>query len=124
MATYFKKVHRAAAAASHRAGLGCLVEKKYHMKRLGTSLRGQSRVSQRRLGRLSPGPSEVRSARLFAAPDTAAVVVDDGKSKRLTAEPREQQQKNDPNTISGSDSHKILCFLLHERDFFVLEKSI
>ena len=37
--------------------------KKYHVKRLGTSLRGQSRISQRRLGCLSPGPSEVHSAR-------------------------------------------------------------
>ena len=32
------------------------------MKRLGTSLRGQTRVSQRRLGCLSPGPSEVHPA--------------------------------------------------------------
>ena len=33
------------------------------MKRLGTSLCGQTRVSERRLGCLSPGPSEVHSAR-------------------------------------------------------------
>ena len=57
-----------AASSSHRAGLGC------HVKRLGTSLRGQT-VSQRRLECLSPGPSEVHLARLFAAPDTATVVV-------------------------------------------------
>ena len=37
--------------------------KKYHVKRLGTSLRGQTKGSQRRLRYLSPGPSEVPSAR-------------------------------------------------------------
>ena len=37
----YESAHRAAA---HRAGLGCFVEKKYHVKRLGTSLRGQTRV--------------------------------------------------------------------------------
>ena len=46
------------------------------MKRRGKSLRGQTRVSQRRLGGcLSPGPSEVQPARLFAAPDIAVVDV-------------------------------------------------
>ena len=34
----------AAAAACHSVGLGCLVEK-YHVKRLGTALPGQTRVS-------------------------------------------------------------------------------
>ena len=31
-------------SSSSRAGLGCFVEKKYHVKRLETSLRGQTRV--------------------------------------------------------------------------------
>ena len=31
-------------SSSSRAGLGCFVEKKYHVKRLGMSLRGQTRV--------------------------------------------------------------------------------
>ena len=31
-------------SSSSRAGLGCFVEKKYHVKRLGTSLRGQTRA--------------------------------------------------------------------------------
>ena len=31
-------------SSSSRAGLGCFVEQKYHVKRLGTSLRGQTRV--------------------------------------------------------------------------------
>ena len=51
---------------------------KYRVKRLGTSLRGQARVSQRRLGCLSPRPSEVHSARLFAAAGIGVVVVDVG----------------------------------------------
>ena len=38
------------------------------------ALHGQTRGNQHSLGRLSPGPSEVHSARLCAAPDTAAVV--------------------------------------------------
>ena len=42
----YESTHNAA-AAGHRAGLGCLVEKKYH--RLGTSRRGQTGVSQRGL---------------------------------------------------------------------------
>ena len=46
----------------HRHGLGCLIEK-YQVKRLRTPLRGQIRVSQRRLECLSPVPSEVHSAR-------------------------------------------------------------
>ena len=50
-----------------------LGSKKCHVKRRGTSLRGQTRVSRRRLGYLSPGPSEVHSVRLFAAPDIAVV---------------------------------------------------
>ena len=40
VATYHTRVHTAAA----RSGLGSFVEKKYHVKRLGTSLRGQTRV--------------------------------------------------------------------------------
>ena len=36
---------------------------KHHVKRLGTPLRGQTRVSQRRLRCLSPAPSEMHSAR-------------------------------------------------------------
>ena len=48
--------------------------KKCYVKRLGTSLHGQTRVSQRRLGCSSPGPSEVHS--LGAAPDIAVVDVD------------------------------------------------
>ena len=53
----------AAVVGHRRGGLGCLVEKKYHVKRLGTALRGQTRVSQRKVGCLSPGPSEAHSAR-------------------------------------------------------------
>ena len=65
--SWLRVIREYAASSSHRAGLGCQV------KRLGTSLRGQT-VSQDRLERLSPGPSDVISARLFAAPDTAAAV--------------------------------------------------
>ena len=73
VATCHSRVHtQQQAAVSHRAGLGCLVEKNtdFCIKRLGTSLLGQ-----RRLECPSLGPSEVRSARLFAVPDTAAVDV-------------------------------------------------
>ena len=49
---------------------------KNHVNRLGTSLRGQTRVNQRRLGCSRPGLSEMHSARLVVAPDTAAVVID------------------------------------------------
>ena len=45
------------------------------MKRRVTSLRGQTRISQRRLRSLGPEPSEVHSARLFATPDIAVVVI-------------------------------------------------
>ena len=45
------------------------------MKRLGTFFPGQTRVSQHKLRCLSPEPSEVYSARLFAAPDTGVVDV-------------------------------------------------
>ena len=45
-----------------RGGLGCLVEK-YQVKRLRKPLRGQVKVSQHRLGCLSPWPNEVHSAR-------------------------------------------------------------
>ena len=58
------------ATVSHRAGLGCVVKE---MTR--KALRGQTKDCQRRVGRLSPGPSEVHLARLFAAPDTAVVGV-------------------------------------------------
>ena len=44
------------------------------MNRLGTSLRGQTRASQRTLGCSSPALCEVHSARVFVALDTAAVV--------------------------------------------------
>ena len=70
-----------------------LGSKTYHVKRLGTSFRGQTRVSQRRLGCLRPGPSEVRSARLFAAPVIAAVVgvgLNFLSPKSTTAESHEQ----------------------------------
>ena len=65
--------------------------KKYHVKGLGTSLRGQTRVSQRRLVCLSPGPNVVHSAR---ARHTA--VVDAGLkflSKNLTAESHQRTNK-------------------------------
>ena len=96
--------------------LGC---NKYHVKRLDTSLRCQTRVSQRRLGCLSAGPSEVHSARLFAAPDTA--VVDVGfkflspKTKLLN---HTSKQANDPSTICVSDFAQNACFDLRERDLF------
>ena len=63
------------AAVTHRAGLGCLVEK-YYVKRLGTFffVRGQTRVSHRRLGCLGPVLAEVHSARLFATPGIAAAI--------------------------------------------------
>ena len=60
VAPLYESTHK---TAGHRAGIGCLVEKKYHVKRVGTSLRGQTRVSERRLGCLSSGPSELHSAR-------------------------------------------------------------
>ena len=72
------------------------------MKRLRTSLRDQTRVSQRRLGCLIPGPSEVHIARLFAVPDTAAVVdvgLKFSDSKDLAAGSHEQTNKNHPNTM-------------------------
>ena len=64
------------------------------MKRLGTSLRGQSIVSEHRLGCLSPEPNEVQSA-LGAAPDIA--VVDVGLNflspKNPTADSHEQKNE-------------------------------
>ena len=65
--------------------------KKNGVKRLGTSLHDQT-GSQRRLGCLRPGPSEVHSTRLFAAPDTA---VADFGFKFLS-----------PNTTYTCESHK------------------
>ena len=65
---WLRIIREYAASSSHRTGLGC------HVKRLGTSLRGRT-GSQGRVGRLSPGPSDVHSVCLFAAPDTAVVDV-------------------------------------------------
>ena len=71
--------------------LGCLVEKNTtYMKRLGTSLRGQTRVSQRRLGCLIPGPSEVHSARRQSS---SRRWFDFSMSKNQTAESHEQTNK-------------------------------
>ena len=55
-------------------------------------LRGQTRVSQRRLGCLSAGPSEVRSTRLLSD-DTAVVGIGLNFQRDLTAESREQTSK-------------------------------
>ena len=65
------RVHTAAAAVSHRR-LGRLFFFLIDVNRRGMSLRGQTRVGQRRLGCLSPGPSKVHSARLFAAPNSSS----------------------------------------------------
>ena len=81
MATYHTRVH----TEQQLIVLGsdaCL--KKYHVKRR-TSLRGQTRVSERRLGYLTE-----RSA-LGAAPDMAVVDVGFSESKNLIAESHEQQ---------------------------------
>ena len=80
------------------------------MKRLGTSLRGQARVSQRRL--------ETRAERsaLGTAPDIA--VIDVGlnflspKTKLLN---HMSKKTKDPSTISTQEA----CFDLHERYLFL-----
>ena len=70
----------------------CLFEE-YHVKRLGTSLHGNTIVSQRRLGFVSPGPSEVQPAR---ARHSVVVVVDAGlnfpcpKTSSLITRPNKQ----------------------------------
>ena len=64
-----------------------------HVKRLRTTLRGQTRVSQPWLGCLSPGPGEVHLALLFAAPDTVSSSrrwLEFSESKDLTAESHDQ----------------------------------
>ena len=67
VATYHTRVHHSSSSSSSSSRSSCWARmlgwKKIHVKRLGTSLRGQTRVSQRRLGCLSPGPSEVHSSR-------------------------------------------------------------
>ena len=69
--------------------------------------RGQTRVSQRRLGCLSLGPSEVHSACRFAAPDTAVVNVVLSFLSPKTSHGR--KQTNDPSTISASDFAQEAC---------------
>ena len=62
-------------SVSQRAGLGWFIVSKYEIPRqvdssaLGTSLRRQTRGSQREPVSLGPTPSAAHSARLFAAPD-------------------------------------------------------
>ena len=73
VATYHTRVQiPAAAAAVIVLGSDSWLEKN-NVKRLGTSLRGQTRVSRRRLGCSSPALSEVHSACLFVAQDTLAL---------------------------------------------------
>ena len=65
------RIHAAPAAVCHRAGIGYLA-RKFHVNRLGTSLRIQTEVSHRSLGCSIPG---MHSARLFVAPNTETEVV-------------------------------------------------
>ena len=60
----YESIHTAAAVCRSSWWARMLGWKKYQVERLHSSLRGQTRVSQRRLGCLSPGPSEAHSARL------------------------------------------------------------
>ena len=89
---------------------------KYHVKRPSASLRGQTRVCQRRLGCLSPGRAK-RTRRVSSRRQTQ-------HRSRRWLESCEDKQKNGPNTISGSDFAQEVCFDLHERDLFLIEKSI
>ena len=88
------------------------------VKGLGTSLRGQTRVSQRWLGCLSPQPSEVHSAR---ARHTAVVV--DGlkfvcpKSELLN---HTSKQTNDPSTVSASDLAPGACASIRTNEMLFL----
>ena len=75
VAMYHTRVHTAAAAATatgHRAGLGCMVLQKYHVKRHGTSLRGQTRVVSAQASMLE---SRTERSAHAAAPDIAVVDV-------------------------------------------------
>ena len=112
--SWLRVIREYAASSSHRAGLGCQV------KRLGTSLRGQT-VSQDRLERLSPGPSDVISARLFAAPDAA--VVDVGlnflsPTTHLLNHKSIPVQTKDRSTIPTSDFSQEDCFDARARFVF------
>ena len=86
------------------------------------SLLGQTRV---RLGCLRPGPNEVHSARLFAAPDIA--IIDVGvyslspKTLLLT---HASIYYNDPSTLSASDFAQEASSNLHERDLFCVLTKI
>ena len=80
----------------------CLFDE-YHVKRLGTSLLGNTIVSQRRFGFVSPGPSEVQPAR---ARHSVVVVVDVGLNflcLKTSSLNHTTKQTNDPSTISASD---------------------
>ena len=64
----YESTHRSA-SGDHGVRLGCFVEKRLHVNRLGTSLRGQTRISELSPGCLSPGTSEVQSARMLESRD-------------------------------------------------------
>ena len=77
------------------------------------------------LGCLSPGPGGVHSTRLFAESDTAAVDVDFiFLSPKTSLLDHEQTNKMTRTPSPDPISNKEACFDLHERDLFLLEKSI
>ena len=117
----YLRVIRESAASSRQSSCWLRKLSREAPRRLGTSLRGQTRVSQHRLGCLSPGPSEVLSARLFAAPDAA--VVDVGlnflsPTTHLLNHKSIPVQTKDRSTIPTSDFSQEDCFDARARFVF------
>ena len=102
--------------------------KKYHVKRRGTSLRGQTSVSQHGLGCFESRAE--RSTRLFAAPDISLLIVDVAlnlPSLKTLLLNHTSKLTNDPSTIDASDFYADdftqACFDLHERDLLLRPDS-
>ena len=88
-------------SSSSRAGLGCFVEKKYHVKRLGTSLHGQTRVLSVGLDARVQG--RAMCTRRGARRSSSRRRLEFSESENLTAKSHEQKT-NDPSTISAQEA--------------------
>ena len=89
------------------------------MKRLRTTRRGQTRVSQRRLGCLSPGPCEAHSAWRQTS-SSSRRWLEFLMYKNLSELPKNptSKQTNGPGTISASAFAQEACFDLHKQTRF------
>ena len=88
--SWLRTMRESTQSSSSRAGIGFVVEKKYHVKRLGTPLRGQTSLS---VGLDARAHGRAKCTRRGTERSSSRRWLEFSESKNLTAESHEQKNE-------------------------------